>query len=363
MTEGEGLAGVDPDTPSPARLYDFYLGGTHNFPVDRAAGEKLRAAMPDLEDAAWANRGFLGRAAQWLAGTAGVRQFIDIGAGLPTQNNTHEAVHKVAPDARILYVDYDPEVEAYAKPLIRDLPTVDIITADLREPDVILNHPGARAMIDFAEPVGLLMTAVVHFVADENDPWSLMARYRDAVAPGSYLALSHVTADKQPARPVQAIYELYENATEKIHLRPKADVERLFAGWALMPPFKGAEPEVTWIGLWGADDPEAADDDGSRWLYAGVGRKPSDAEASGAATAVVKPTVSDLGIDVDAQSWRRSGEGAGAIEIAFVTAAGDNWVLMRVAGDPSGRVQVYDRREWEAFLDGAKKGEFDDAAG
>jgi hypothetical protein len=275
MNDGEALAGVNPDKASPARLYDYYLGGEHNFPVDREAGEKLRAAMPDLYDAAWANRGFLGRAAQWMAGTVGIRQFIDLGAGLPTQNNTHEAVHKVAPGARILYVDYDPEVEAYAKSLIGDLPTVDIITADLREPDVVLNHPGTRALIDFAEPVGLLMTAVVHFVADEVDPWGMLARYRDAVAPGSYLALSHATADKQPPRPVQAIYEVYRNATENIYLRPKADFERLFTGWEFVPPYEGAEPGVTWTGLWGAEDPELADSDGVRWLYAGVARKPA----------------------------------------------------------------------------------------
>lgn len=360
MNDGGALVGVNTERVSAARLYDFYLGGVHNFPVDREAGERLRTAMPELEDAAWANRGFLGRAAQWLAGTVGIRQFIDLGAGLPTQNNTHQAVHKVAPDARILYVDYDPEVEAYAKTLIGTLPTVEIITADLREPDVVLDKARAGALIDFAEPVGLLMTAVLHFVADELDPCGIMARYRDAVVPGSYLALSHATADKQPPRPVQAIYDVYRNTTEKVYLRSRAEFERLFAGWEFVPPYSGAEPGLTWTGLWGAEDSLAADSDGSRWAYAGVARKPST--RAPAATSLVKPTVRDLGIDVDAQAWRRSGDGDGAIEIAFVTAKGDKWVLMRVSGDRSGRILVYDHREWDAFLDGAKRGEFDDAA-
>jgi hypothetical protein len=268
--------GVDAGKPSPARLYDYYLGGVHNFPVDREAGEKIRKALPELEDAAWVNRGFLGRAARWMA-ERGIRQFIDIGAGLPTQNNTHEVVHQVAPEARVVYADYDSQVAAYARPLLADVPTCTVITGDLRDPDGVLGHPETRRLIDFTRPVGLLLVAVVHFVADEGDPWSVVAAYRDAVAPGSYLALSHVTADNQPPRPLRAIREVYANATENIHLRPRADVARLFAGWEMVPPYEGAEPEVTWIGYWGADDPEAADSDGSRWWYAGVGRKPAEA--------------------------------------------------------------------------------------
>jgi hypothetical protein len=275
MNDVDAPPGVDTTTPSPARLYDYYLGGRHNFPADRAAGEKIRAAMPELDDAAWVNRGFLGRAGRWLAAEGGIRQFIDIGAGLPTQNNTHQVVHKVAPDARVVYVDNDPEVQAYAKPLLADVPSATVVTADLRDPEGVLDHPGTRKLIDFSEPVALLLVAVVHFVADETDPWGLLARYRDALAPGSYLAVSHITADNQPPRPVQAIRDVYANATENIHFRAKADVERLFSGWELVPPYEGAEAAVTWIGYWGADDPAAADSDGSRWSYAGVARKPA----------------------------------------------------------------------------------------
>ena len=274
MHDPEAPPGVDTNTPSLARLYDYYLGGMHNFPVDREAAEKIRSALPELEDAAWVNRGFLGRAVRWLAAERGIRQFIDVGAGLPTQNNTHEVVHKVAPDARVVYVDNDPEVAAYARPLLRDVPTSAVITGDLRDPDGVLGHPETRRLIDFAEPVALLIVAVVHFVADESDPWGIVARYRDALAPGSYLALSHGTADNQPPRPVQAIRDAYANAKENVYFRTKSDVTRLFAGWDLVPPYEGAEPAVTWIGYWGAEDPEAADSDGSRWSYAGVARKP-----------------------------------------------------------------------------------------
>lgn len=274
MGEAAAPPGVDTEKPSPARLYDYYLGGVHNFAVDREAGEKIRLAMPELEDAAWVNRGFLGRAARWLAAEQGVRQFIDIGAGLPTQNNTHQVVHKFAPEARVVYVDNDPGVQAYARPLLRDEPFCTVITGDLRDPAGVLGHPETRRLIDFAEPVALLLVAVLHFVADESDPWRLVARYRDALAPGSYLAISHGTADNQPPRPVQAIRDVYAKAAEDVHFRAKPEVTELFAGWDLVPPYKGAEPEVTWIGYWGAEDPEAADSDGSRWSYAGVGRKP-----------------------------------------------------------------------------------------
>ncbi len=171
MTETEQAApGVDTTTPSPARLYDYYLGGTHNFAADREAAEKLKAEAPDLIDAMWANRGFHGRAGQ------GIRQFVDIGSGLPTQNNTHEAVHRVAPEARVAYVDNDPMVAAHAEALLAGNGTTAVIAADLRDPAALLGDPGLRALIDFAEPAGVLMTAVMQFVADDSDPWGLVAR-------------------------------------------------------------------------------------------------------------------------------------------------------------------------------------------
>jgi hypothetical protein len=265
--------GVDPTRPSPARLYDYILGGTNNFPVDREAAEKMKAASPDVVDGMWANRGFHGRAAAWMV-RRGIRQFIDLGSGLPTQNNTHQSVHRVAPDGRVVYVDNDPMVAAHADALLAGDGTTTLITADLREPDTVLGHQDMRRIIDFTEPAGVLMTAVLHFVADGSDPWGLTARYMAAVAPGSYLALSHGTADRFAQQRVQSSVDTYARATEHIYLRPRADVERFFDGLELVPPYEGAEPALSYVGVWGAEDPEAADTNGSRGVYCAVARRP-----------------------------------------------------------------------------------------
>jgi hypothetical protein len=252
-------------------MYDYMLGGTNNYPVDREAAEWAKARIPDGVDAMWANRGFHGRAAGWMA-QRGIRQFIDIGSGLPTQNNTHETVHKVAPDARVVYVDIDPMVAPLAGRLLADDGTTAVITADLREPDAVLGHPDLRRLV--GEPAGVLMTAVMHFVADDSDPWGLVARYMAAMAPGSYLALSHGTSDKLSPRVLQAGRDVFANSAEHLYPRPRAGVERFFGGLELVAPHGGAEPGLTYVGVWGAEDPEAADTDGSRVLYCGVARRP-----------------------------------------------------------------------------------------
>jgi len=273
LSPGDTVPGVDPTRPSPARLYDYFLGGTNNFPVDREVGQKLKAMAPQVVDALWANRGFHGRAAVWMA-RRGIRQFIDLGSGLPTQNNTHQSVHRVAQAARVVYVDNDPLVAAHGNELLTGDGTTTVITADLRQPDAVLGHPSLRSLIDFGEPAGVLMTAVMHFVPDDEDPWSMVARYMEAMAPGSYLALSHGTADNQPPRLVQAGVDAYAQSGGGAYPRSRADVERFFRGLELMPPYDGAEPGVTYVGLWGADDVDSADTDGSRGLYCGVARLP-----------------------------------------------------------------------------------------
>jgi hypothetical protein len=263
---------VDPTKPSPARLYDYYLGGHNNFEVDRKAAEALRQSLPALSDAAWANRGFHQRAAAWLATEAKLRQFIDIGSGLPTVGNTHQVVQRIDPGARVVYADIDPMVAAQSAPLLAGAPNVTLITADLREPDALLAHPSVRSMIDFTEPAGLLMTAVMHFVTDEHDPWGLVARYVAALPEGSYLALSHATGDGLPPLAVHAMVETYANATEQLVLRGRAEVERFFTGMQMVPPYPGAAGGLTFVGHWGAVDPASADSDGSRVLYCGVAR-------------------------------------------------------------------------------------------
>jgi S-adenosyl methyltransferase len=266
-------AGQDPTMPSPARLYDYFLGGTHNLPVDRAAAERLKAATPDIEDGIWANRGFHQRAASWLAGQ-GVRQFIDLGSGLPTQRNTHDVVHELAPDAHVAYVDHDPVVAAYASELLADDGTTVLITDDVCQPDSVLGDEQLRSLIDFSQPVGVLATAIMHFVPDEADPWSVVAAYMAAVVPGSYLALSHFTADNLPAVPVEIAQNVYRTPTGGIFPRNQAEVQKFFDGLRLVSPYPGAEPALTHVGLWGAEDLEAADSDGSRGLYCGVALRP-----------------------------------------------------------------------------------------
>jgi S-adenosyl methyltransferase len=266
--------GVDPTIPSPARIYDYVLGGTHNFPVDRAAAEQIRAQSPDLEDAAWVNRSFHQRAARWMAADQGIGQFIDIGSGLPTQDNTHGVVQRVAPGTRVAYVDNDPMVRAYAGELLAGDGTTAVITADLRDPDAVLADPALRRLIDLGRPAGLLMTAVLQFVADSDDPWALVKRYVTALAPGSYLVLSHATGDKMPPRAIRAMLKTYEKATEKLVLRSRPEVERFFAGLDLVPPYEGASPGISFTGQWGAEDPASADSDGSRVAYCGVARCP-----------------------------------------------------------------------------------------
>jgi trans-aconitate methyltransferase len=255
-------------------LYDYFLGGSSNFPADRAAGDQLREALPDLYDSAWANRGFHQRSARWMASEQGIGQFIDIGCGLPTKGTTHQAISAARPDARVAYVDNDPMVRAMSGGLLADDAHTGLIMADMRDPDAVLNHPNLRSLIDFSEPVGLLMTAVVHFVADGSDPWGLVKRYVDALAPGSYLALSHATADKLPPRSVQALYDAYKRATTEIYLRTRAEVTRFFEGLEFVPAYQDAEPAVSYVGVWGADDPETADTEGSRVLYCGVAGRP-----------------------------------------------------------------------------------------
>ena len=265
--------GVDPTTPSPARIYDYVLGGTHNFPVDREAAERIRARSPDLADAAWVNRGFHQRAARWMAAEQGIGQFIDIGSGLPTQSNTHGVVQKVIPRAHVVYVDNDPMVLAYAGELLSGDGTTTVIKADLRDVDAVLNDPALRSVIDFARPVGLLITAVLHFVADDADPWSLVARYAGALAPDSYLALSHITYEGLPPRLVEEGVNVYAQA-QGVYPRSREQIERFFTGLQVVPPYPAAEPAITHIGVWGAEDPELADSDGSHWWYGGVAHRP-----------------------------------------------------------------------------------------
>lgn len=265
--------GVDTARPAPARIYDFLLGGGSHFDADRDAAKQILALAPEIRDCAWANRGFHQRAAKWIA-EQGISQFLDIGSGLPTVGNTHEVVQGVDPAARVVYVDNDPMVRAFAQGLLADLSRVRVADGDLRDPEALLHHPDVRALIDFSQPVGLLMTAVVHFVADESDPRKLVARLVSELAPGSCLSLSHLTSDHKPERTVSAFCQVFRHATEQMHFRSRDEIAAMFGGLPLVPPRpEAAEGRLCFAGDWGADDPALADSEGSRWLYCGVGRR------------------------------------------------------------------------------------------
>jgi hypothetical protein len=265
--------GLDVTRPSPARIYDYMLRGSHHFEADATAAERILTVVPESRDCAWSNRGFHQRAAAWIA-RQGIRQFLDIGSGLPTVGNTHEVVRKIHPEARVVYVDNDPMVELHSQEIIDESSQVSVLCADLRDPDSILDHPAVRKLIDPAEPTGLLLTAVLMFVADADDPWGLVARYLKELRPGSYLSLSHLTDDAKPPLAVDGFRRVFDDATAQLHFRSKAQVARFFDGLELVPPYEGAAPAITYSGLWGAEDVQMADSDGSRWLYCAVARKP-----------------------------------------------------------------------------------------
>jgi len=265
--------GLDVTRPSPARIYDYMLRGTHHFDADEAAANRILSVVPEIRDCAWSNRGFHQRAAAWIA-RQGVKQFLDIGSGLPTVGNTHEVVRKIHPDARVVYVDNDPMVELHSQGILDEDGQVAVLCADLRDPDAILGHPAVRSLINPDEPTGLLMTAVLMFVADSADPWSLVTRYVRAMRSGSFLALSHLTDDLKPPLAVDGFRRVFDHATEQMHFRSKEQVARFFDGLQFVPPYEGAVPALTYSGLWGAEDVQLADSDGSRWLYCAVAKIP-----------------------------------------------------------------------------------------
>lgn len=252
--------------PNVARIYDYLLGGKDNFGADRQAAEELLEAVPDAAVAARQNRDFLRRAAGFLARDCGIRQFIDIGTGLPTRGNVHEIVQHFTPDAHVLYVDNDPVVVTHAQALLADNATTVAINRDLRDPDQILSHPALRALIDIAAPVAVLLIAVLHFVKDSDGVYEIVQRLKDAMAPGSYLVVSHVTGDDLPAEAAERARELYENSTAPGVVRTHQEITRFFDGLEIVPP------GVVNVSSWRAGLP--ARKPGRTIFYAGVGRKP-----------------------------------------------------------------------------------------
>jgi O-methyltransferase involved in polyketide biosynthesis len=264
------LAGIDVTTPNVARIYDYLLGGKDNFAVDREAAKQLLAVTPHMAAIVRDNRSFIGRAVRYLAAEAGIRQFIDLGGGLPTQTNVHEMAQQVAPDARVAYVDNDPVVWSHGQALLADGEHVTMVYADLRQPDLVLGHPDVVAMLDLTRPVALLFGSVLHFVSDAEDPHRLIAEYRDRIASGSHLVISHGTigtAEEDPDGIADGVTSVYRQASAQLHVRPLPEIRRLFDGFDLI------DPGVVWLTQW-RPDPGVPPCGPVKSLRAGVGRKP-----------------------------------------------------------------------------------------
>ncbi|GAA2741750.1 MULTISPECIES: SAM-dependent methyltransferase [Kitasatospora] len=268
--EGEPQPSADlkPEIPHPARMYDYYLGGKDNFPADREAAEQVMALSPLVRISALANRSFLQRAVRHLA-EAGVRQFLDVGTGIPTAGNTHEIARQVAPGARVAYLDNDPIVLVHGRALLAGAGEggVSVIHADLREPKAILATPEVRELIELDQPVALLLFAILHFIDEADDPYEIVRTLVDALPSGSYLALSHGTADFSTPEQAAKGPAIYRNATAQLTMRTREQVLRFFEGLELV------EPGLVTAPLWRPDE-APQDSDAQVGIWAGIGRKP-----------------------------------------------------------------------------------------
>jgi S-adenosyl methyltransferase len=249
----------------PARMYDYYLDGKDNYEADRTAAEAALQAAPELRSIAQENRAFLRRAVRHLV-ESGVRQFLDIGAGLPTQRNVHEVAQEIAPETRIVYVDNDPIVLVHARALLttHERGETAVVQADVREPEKILAHPEVRSLIDFEQPVATMLVSVLQFVPD-REPEEIVAPLRDAMPRGGYLVVSHPTQDFRASQ-VDQVAGTYNRAKAPAVPRRKAEIERIFDGFDLL------EPGIVQTPLWRPDGPVTRDLD-LIWMYGAVGRK------------------------------------------------------------------------------------------
>ena len=256
----------DTSVPHIARVYDYWLGGKDNFAADRELGERTLAAYPNLVFSVRANRAFLARAVRFLAAEAGIRQFLDIGTGIPTADNTHEVAQRVAPESKIVYVDNDPIVLSHAQALLTSKPegACAYLDADLRDPDKIL--AAAADTLDFSQPVAVMLVAVMHFIGDDAEAAEIVKRLTGACVPGSFVALSHAASDIDTEQQTEMVRRLNQSVAEKATLRDRAGVTRLFGGLELV------EPGVVRTAEWRPVSELAAASPAAVW--AGVARKP-----------------------------------------------------------------------------------------
>jgi hypothetical protein len=274
---------IDLSRPSASRVYDFYLGGFHNFSSDREMAERAIKDWPDLPLIMRSNRAFLRRAVSYLI-EQGVRQFLDIGSGIPTVGNVHEVAQDLAPQARIVYVDLDPVAVAHSKAILAGNPNATVLSGDLRKPDGVLADLAQNGLLDLSQPIGLLMVAVLHFVGDQDQPAEAIASFRDALPSGSYLVISHATHELHPPELTDFHRDLYRKTATPMTMRTRVQVQSLFDG------FEPVEPGVVLSEHWHPDsgpdteagsgvdsgaDPGVEVEHPERFpIWAGIGRKP-----------------------------------------------------------------------------------------
>ena len=266
---GSAMPPIDTSRPHSARVYDYFLGGKNHFAADREMAEKVLARTPMARTSARENRAFLGRVVRFLAAEASIRQFLDIGTGLPTTNSVHEVAQAVAPASRVVYADSDPMVLAHARALLTSSPEgrTAYIQADLRDPGSILASPVVRDVLDLGQPVALMLIAVLHFIPDEDEPGRIIATLLDALPPGSYFAASHTTAEHDRER-WASLEAGYRSSGIRGQLRDSGEFARLaFSNLRLVPP------GVTLVSEWRRDDDGPLPAPAEVSVYGGVARK------------------------------------------------------------------------------------------
>lgn len=258
--------GFDVTVPNVARIYDHLLGGKDSYAADRQAAGELLRVLPDAVLACRENRDFLRRAVRFAAGQ-GVRQFIDIGSGLPTAENTHQVAQAISPDSKVLYVDYDPVVVSHARALLEARPNVGVLQTSLQRPGTIVWSETTQKLIDFSRPVAILLVAVLHFIRDDEDPWEITEILKSVAAPGSYLVISHVTGDAVSPEETEAGLAVYDNASAPVVPRRFGEVLKFFEGTEL------AAPGLVGISDWRSSTRRSGGSARSL-IYGGVGCKP-----------------------------------------------------------------------------------------
>ncbi|MFJ8007001.1 SAM-dependent methyltransferase [Streptomyces fagopyri] len=258
---------IDISVPSVSRIYDYYLGGSHNFEVDREAARKAMEFMPGLPKVMQANRAFMRRAVRFAA-DEGISQFLDIGSGIPTFGNVHEVARAARPGAHVVYVDHDPVAVAHSEAVLRDVEDTGVVAADLLKPQEILASAEVQRLIDLNRPVALLLVAILHFVEDADDPYAAVAELRDALAPGSLLVVTHAAYEgiPLPAERAEGAVDVYKDIRNPLIMRSREEIARFFEGYDMV------EPGLVPMPMWRPDTAPEDEDPYSFSGFAGVGR-------------------------------------------------------------------------------------------